>query len=59
MLLNEDAIDAALFRFWIRMATDKPSKVASAIAHCTSPDEYRAALTSLASKERINLPVSP
>lgn len=53
---NEDIRDAALFRLWIRLADEKPSKVAVALAHCTHAEDYRVALTLLARQERINLP---
>ena len=43
-LINDDA---NLFRFWITEASERPARVACAIAHCTTPDEYRAALTKL------------
>ena len=43
--------DAELFQFWIKAASTKPGKVASAIATCITPDEYRAALTKLLAQE--------
>lgn len=55
-LENEDYRDASLFRFWVKMASSEPSKVAIAISSCTSTDEYRAALTTLAIAKGINLP---
>lgn len=54
---NEDDIrDAMLFRFWVRGASDYPSEVAKAIGPCITPDQYRAALKTLALSKGINLP---
>lgn len=53
---ENDEHDGALFRFWIRMGSERPSKVAVALQSCTTPQQYRKALTELAQKERINLP---
>lgn len=39
--------DGALFRFWIRMAAEKPGRVASALIHCIRPEDYRDSLTRL------------
>ena len=39
--------DAELFQYWIKMAAVKPGKVATAIASCLTPEEYREALTKL------------
>jgi hypothetical protein len=39
-----DIEDAELFRFWIEEASCRPSALANALAHCTTPDEYRQAL---------------
>ena len=53
---EQDILDAALFRYWIGMANGQPGRVASAIAHCIRPNEYRLALIKLAKEDRINLP---
>jgi hypothetical protein len=53
---DSDERNGALFRFWIRMASERPSKIARALVHCTQPSQYRKALTELAQSERINLP---
>ena len=55
----EDMRDAALFRFWCRIAEAKPGKVANALLRCHTADDYRAALMLLASAERINIPGAP
>lgn len=56
---DDDALDGVLFRFWIRMASypdGHPGDVASALAHCVTPAEYRTALVKLAEKWGVNLP---
>ena len=56
---ENDERDGALFRFWIRMGSSGSGhvrEVANAIWPCTTPAEYRKALTELAEKYRINLP---
>lgn len=53
---DDDARDGVLFRFWIRAASEFPGETARAIAHATTPAEYRQALTELAKGKRINLP---
>lgn len=56
---DEDFCDAALFRFWCRMAawpSGKPMDVAKAISECQSQDDYRKALYLLALREGVNLP---
>lgn len=53
---EDDILDAALFRYWIKLASITPSRVAVAIASCTSPSAYRSALIKLAKQDRLNLP---
>lgn len=40
-------LDGALFRFWTRMAAEKPARVAMALIHCITPEDYRDSLTRL------------
>lgn len=54
---TDDYLDAVLFRFWIRAASEFPGATARALLHCTSADEYRAALMKLAQHNGINLPI--
>lgn len=56
---DNDILDAALFRLWIRYASGSPGRVASAIAKCLSANDYRQALIALAKEDRINLPYPP
>lgn len=56
---DNDDQDSVLFRFWIRAASEFAGETAKAIATCTTPQEYRAALTMLAERKRINLPSAP
>lgn len=56
---DRDVLDAALFRYWIKLASTTPSRVARAIAPCVTSGEYRAALIALAREDRINLPYPP
>lgn len=56
---DNDNRDGVLFRFWIRAASYPegwPFETAGAIAACTTPAEYRRALTELAKKKGVNLP---
>jgi hypothetical protein len=53
---EEDIRDATLFRLWIRLCETCPDRVASSLAHCIQPEEYRAALIKLAQEEGLNLP---
>lgn len=56
---DEDIRDAALFRYWCKMASfpdGSPVKVAKALMNCLTADDYRKALTALALEDRINLP---
>ena len=53
---DDDTRDGILFRFWIHGASNYPSQIAQAITHCTTPAEYRAALTLVAIERGINLP---
>lgn len=39
--------DGALFRYWCEEASYRPSRVAKALTHCLTPDEYRKALLGL------------
>ncbi|HDR9163628.1 TPA: hypothetical protein QDB28_004032 [Burkholderia vietnamiensis] len=39
--------DGELFRFWIQMAADKPATVATTLANCVTPHDYRDSLTRL------------
>lgn len=55
--MDENILDAILFRYWITAASVKPSKVAKAIMNCLTPNEYRKALIELAKEDGINLPV--
>ena len=56
MVDDDDAMDAALFRFWARAASQFPGDVARALTHCLTQEEYRKALYSLAKEKRVNLP---
>ena len=40
-----DALDAECFRFWVSEAARSPAAMAKLIMHCTTEDEYRAAIT--------------
>ena len=40
-----DARDAECFRFWVSEAARGPAAMAKLIMHCTTEDEYRAAIT--------------
>lgn len=40
-----DARDAECFRFWVSEAARSPAAMAKLIMHCTTEDEYRAAIT--------------
>lgn len=42
-------VDAELFRFWIDEASHRPGRVASALAGCLTPEDYRVALLALRS----------
>ncbi len=53
---DSDERDGALFRLWIRLAATNPSRIAVALAKCTTEADYRAALMSVAKELRINLP---
>lgn len=54
---ERDVLDAALFRYWIRLASGPGVlRCAKAIAHCVTPAQYRAALIALAREDRLNLP---
>lgn len=56
---DDDYRDGVLFRFWIRAASYPagwPSDVAKALTPCTTPAEYRKALTELAISKGVNLP---
>lgn len=53
---ERDVLDAALFRYWIKLASTTPSRAARAIATCVTPGEYRAAFIMLAREDRLNLP---
>ncbi len=54
---DSDDQDGALFRFWIRGASDYPYEVAKALAKATTPAEYRRSLIALAAEKRVNLPL--
>ena len=56
MVDDDDAVDAALFRFWARAASQFPGVVARALTRCRTQEEYRKALYELAKEKRINLP---
>lgn len=56
MTPDEDIRDAALFRLWIRLGSEQPSRVANKLTWCKTVEQYRAALMELAQEERINLP---
>lgn len=56
---EEDIRDAALFRYWCRMASwpgGDPVRVAKEIANCTTVTAYRETLTKMALSDGINLP---
>lgn len=53
-----EVTDGILFRFWVHMAAQQPGKVANALLHCLTPEDYRRALLKVAEAERINLPSS-
>jgi hypothetical protein len=42
--VDSDVEDAHLFRLWIREASERPGRLAQAIADCVTPDEYREVL---------------
>lgn len=52
----DDSFDGPLFRFWCRVASDRPGMTAARLVHCTTPDEYRTALEKLARDLGVNLP---
>ena len=55
----DDIRDAALFRFWCKMASypeGSPSKVMRVLMKANTPDDYRSALYKLALSEGVNLP---
>lgn len=41
---QQDMEDAQLFRLWIKEAAERPCRLASAICHCVTPDDYRKVL---------------
>lgn len=53
---TEDMVDAALFRFWLRMIDFHPGAVARALAPCANADQHRAALMALARRLGVSLP---
>jgi hypothetical protein len=53
---DDDTRDGILFRFWIHGASNFPNRMMKALMHCTTPAEYRAALTLVANEKGINLP---
>lgn len=54
--VNNDDLDAVLFRFWIRAASEFPSETMIAICSAKTADEYRVALLNLARVKKMNLP---
>lgn len=42
---KQQDIDAECFRFWVSEAARSPAAMAKLIMHCTTEDEYRAAIT--------------
>ncbi len=48
---KDDSEDGACFRFWIREASFNPARLAKLIAHCKTPEEYRAVLMPLAAED--------
>jgi hypothetical protein len=40
--------DAKLFRVWIEEASQRPGRLAQAICHCVTPDQYREVLRGFA-----------
>lgn len=57
---DDDDRDGVLFRFWIRAASYPggwPMDLMKAIKDCTTPAEYRRALTELAEQKGVNLPI--
>ncbi|WP_336801748.1 hypothetical protein [Kaistia sp. MMO-174] len=54
--LNNDDLDAILFRFWIRAASEFPSETMIALCSATTADAYRVALLNLARVKKVNLP---
>lgn len=53
---QNDKLDAALFRFWISMAASNPGRVATQLANCVDPGQYRRALIALAKEMNHPLP---
>jgi hypothetical protein len=45
--LESIRVDAELFDFWVKEATFRPGRIASALAKCVSTEDYRNALTKL------------
>jgi hypothetical protein len=45
-------LDGALFRYWIAEAAARPARVATALVHCITPDDYRDTLARLMENDR-------
>ena len=50
--IDDDKEDAELLRFWISEASRRPGRVATALANCVTPDDYRTALRRLRETEQ-------
>jgi hypothetical protein len=51
--MQQDIEDAKLFRVWIEEASHRPGRLAQAICHCVTPDQYREILRGFAIATRI------
>jgi len=46
--MQQDIEDAKLFRVWTEEASYRPGRLAQAICHCVTPDQYREILRGFA-----------